>query len=127
MDNDKKLSEGIFKSLDGGLTWNDASDANTTDKCLTSIAIHPTNPNIVYAAAPYAGVYKTINGGASWSLMTGLPVDMRSVAIRPDNPNIVYAGALNGGVYRTLDGGATSWSLICHRDGGERSDPDAGY
>ncbi len=110
--NSKKLSEGIFKSTNGGVTWADSSDANTTDKCLASIAIHPTNPNIVYAAAPYAGVYKTSNGGISWSLMSGLPTDIRSVAIHPTEPNIVYAGAQTGGVYRTTDGGVTPWSTF---------------
>ena len=117
---DKKLSEGIFKSTDAGLTWVDASDSFTTNKCLTAIAIHPTNPNIVYAAAPYAGVYKTTNGGVSWTLMPGLPTDMRSVAIHPTNPNIVYAGALQGGVYRTIDGGAT-WDPF--KTGMEPNDP----
>jgi photosystem II stability/assembly factor-like uncharacterized protein len=119
-DNDKKLSEGIFKSTDGGLSWVDASDLNTTDKGLASIAIHPTNPNVVYAAAPYAGVYKTINGGISWSLMPGLPTDMRAVAIHPTNPDFVYAGALQGGVYRTTNGGA-AWSPF--KTGMEPNDP----
>jgi photosystem II stability/assembly factor-like uncharacterized protein len=120
MNNAKKLSEGIFKSTNGGVSWVDASDANTTDKCLTSIAIHPTNPNVVYAAAPYAGVYKTVNGGTSWSLMPGLPADMRSVAIHPANPSIVYAGALQGGVYRTVNGGV-SWTPF--KTGMEPNDP----
>ncbi len=118
--NSKKLSEGIFKSINGGITWADASDSNTTDKCLASIAIHPTNPNIVYAAAPYAGIYKTTNGGASWSLQSGLPTDMRSVAINPKNPDIVYAGALSGGVYRTINGGSF-WSAF--KTGMEPNDP----
>ncbi len=118
--NDKKLSEGMFKSLNGGITWVRASDINTIDKCLTSIAIHPTNPQIVYASAPFAGVYKTTDGGTHWSLMPGLPVDMRSVAIDPNNPNTVYAGALQGGVYRTLNAGA-SWSPFT--TGMEPNDP----
>jgi len=119
-DNNKKLSEGIFKSIDGGMTWVAASDTNTANKCLTSIAIHPTNPNIVYAAAPYAGVYMTTNGGISWSLLPGLPIDMRAVAIHPTNPAIVYAGALQGGVYRTTNGGV-SWSSF--KAGMEPNDP----
>lgn len=119
-DNTKKLSEGIFKSTNGGVTWVEASDADTTNKCLTSIAIHPANPNIVYAAAPAAGVYKTTNGGIDWILMTGLPTDMRAVAINPSNPQIVYAGALQGGVYRTTTGGS-SWSPF--KVGMEPNDP----
>lgn len=118
--NDKKLSEGVFKSIDGGITWVDASDSKVTDKCLTSIAIHPTDPKIVYASAPYAGVYKTIDGGKNWSLLTGLPVDMRSVAIDPTNPNVVYAGALQGGIYRSTNSGGT-WSPFV--TGMEPNDP----
>ncbi len=118
--NDKKLSEGVFKSTNGGVTWVDASDSKVTDKCMTSIAIHPTDPNIVYASAPYAGVYKTIDGGKNWLLLSGLPVDMRSVAIDPINSNIVYAGALQGGVYRSTNGGST-W--VAFKDGMEPNDP----
>lgn len=119
-DNDKKMSEGIYKSTNGGVTWVDASDLNTTKKCLTSIAIHPTNPNIVYAAAPHDGVYKTTDGGINWILMPGLPTDMRAVAIHPSNPDIVYAGALIGGVYRTTTGGS-SW--VPFKVGMEPNDP----
>jgi photosystem II stability/assembly factor-like uncharacterized protein len=119
-DNSKKLSEGIFKSIDGGESWFDASDPNTTNKCATSIAIHPTDPDIVYAATPYSGVYKTTNGGSSWSFLSGLPTDMRSVTIHPTNPDTVFAGALQGGVYQTTDGG-NNWTQLI--SGMEPNDP----
>lgn len=119
--NDKKLSKGVFKSVDGGVTWNKASDSDVENKCLTAIAIHPTNPNIVYAAAPYAGVYKTVDGGVNWTLLSGIPtVDIRSVEVDPANPNIVYVGALQGGVYRSTNGGST-W--VAFKDGMEPNDP----
>lgn len=116
-----KKSEGIFKSTNGGVTWERASDLLTEDKCIASIAIHPNNPNIVYIAVPYGGVYKTSNGGLNWSLMSGLPTDMRVVAIHPTNPNTVYAGGIQGGVYRTTNGGITPWSAL--KTGMEPNDP----
>ena len=119
--NDKKLSKGVFKSVDGGVTWNEASDFHVEDKCLTAIAIHPTDPDIVYIAAPYAGVYKTMDGGLNWTLLSGIPtVDIRSVEVDPSSPNIVYAGALQGGVYRSTTGGSTWGAFI---DGMEPNDP----
>ncbi len=91
---------------------------------VSTLAVHPTNPQIVYAGAANGGVWKSNDGGASWSPMPGeeaRPVlAMGSIAIDPVNPNVVYAGTgePNGGtstggrgIYKTVDGGAT-WTLL---------------
>ncbi|MBN2148269.1 MAG: hypothetical protein JW726_12830 [Anaerolineales bacterium] len=105
-------SYGIFKSTDNGVNWQSANDGQTADTCVNNLAIHPTNPNIVYIATAYEGVYKTTDGGASWTQLSGLPVnDVRSIAIHPQNPNIVYVGLQYKGVYISSDGGA-SWNPL---------------
>jgi len=90
---------------------------------ITGIALHPANGNIIYAGAADGGVLKSIDGGATWDMLTDhfITLSIGDVAIDPNNPNTVYAGLgeanLAGdnydgdGLYRTTDGGAT-WSNI---------------
>ncbi len=60
----------------------------------TAIAVHPTNPNIVYVGTAQGGVYRTLNGGASWTAIfdSALSLAIGSIAIAPSNPTIVYVG-----------------------------------
>jgi len=76
---------------------------------MTSIAINPNNPQIVYVGTRDAGVYKTKDGGSSWSTsrigLTFYPI--RSLAIDPDNSGILYAGTDYNGIWKSIDSGAT--------------------
>ncbi len=86
---------------------------------LTAIAVHPNDPNTIYVGGAQGGVWKTINGGATWVPRTDneCSLAMGSIAIDPVNPEIVYAGTgeqhFSGdsyygcGVLRSGDGGAT--------------------
>jgi photosystem II stability/assembly factor-like uncharacterized protein len=57
---------GMYKSTDGGATWSYlGSTSGFGNVC--SIAVHPTNANIVLVGTRYYGIQKTINGGSSWS------------------------------------------------------------
>ena len=60
----------------------------------TAIAIHPTNPNIVYVGTAQGGVYRTLNGGASWTAIfdSALSLAIGTIAIAPSDPTIVYVG-----------------------------------
>ncbi|MFQ5640810.1 MAG: hypothetical protein ACE5IR_22760 [bacterium] len=82
---------------------------------IISLAIHPTNPDIVYAGCDDSGgIYKTTDGGESWSLTTATVPDVSgwTIAIDPNNPDIIYAGDILGlGAYKTTDGGA-NWQFI---------------
>ncbi len=82
------------------------------------MAINPKNSAIIYAGIGNAfssqatgGVYKSIDGGASWSpVINGLSTkSVQALAIDPNNPDTLYAGTLDGGVFRSINGGG-SWS-----------------
>ncbi|MDP2955843.1 MAG: hypothetical protein Q8N53_05435 [Longimicrobiales bacterium] len=119
---------GVYRTRDGGRTWekvlyrNDLAGAG-------DITMDPTNPNVLIAAlnyhvrlpwdetggGPASGLYKTTDGGDSWTELTGNPglpqgvVGEIGVDISPARPSRVYAiiEAADGGIYRSDNGGAT--------------------
>lgn len=109
----------VYKSLDGGLTWQRKSKGlprlNDPDsmrwhrpKGVNSLAIDPINPNIVYAGiALEGGIYRTTDGGENWTAMNngynGYPfTDI--VVIDPGDRKTLYAGSYNGiWTYTTTD------------------------
>ena len=118
---------GVFKSLNGGQTWQSIFDDQPA-LSIGALAIDPVNPEVVYVGTGEAnasgdsyagnGIYKTINGGASWQHL-GLEATehIGRIAIDPRRPERVYvaaSGRLFGtnperGIYRTTDGG-NSWT-----------------
>ena len=115
------LNAGVFKSIDGGASWNPVN-AGLTNPSVPAIVIDPSNPAIVYAGT-WGGVFKSLDGGASWSSASaGLPSDTTwmTLAIDPTNTSTLYAGVCpgneapicsNGGAFKSTDGGA-SWFPI---------------
>jgi photosystem II stability/assembly factor-like uncharacterized protein len=83
----------------------------------TSIAFHPTDPQIFYVGAPIGGIWKTTDGGLTYSALgDSLPyVSVGNICTHPTDPNIIYitVGDSNGwwnyglGVYKSIDGGET--------------------
>ena len=111
-------SGGLWKTTNAGQTW----DSNTDDLPslrVSSILIDPTNTNIMYIGtgdrdggnAPGLGVYKSVDGGASWFVSnTGMGNNtVGQMLMHPSNPSYILA-ATSGGVYRSINGGG-SWSL----------------
>lgn len=86
---------------------------------INCVAFHPTNANTFYVGTPAGGLWRTTDGGSSWSNLTdNLPIiGVSSVAIHPTNTNTLYiaTGDADGGdtpsigVMKSTDGGAT-WS-----------------
>src|SRR5438067_445940 len=99
--NSVSVGNGVYKSTDGGETWTNVGLPAT--ERITRILIHPKNGNIVYVCAPGPlwsdspdrGLYKTTDGGRTWSLVlkgTNLSTGCSSVAMDPMNPEHLLAG-----------------------------------
>ena len=93
------------------LTWTRLNSGQfITRDMVTTIAIDPNDPGLMYAGTENAGIYKSIDGGLSWQpAFNGLQdVRVHSIIIDPTNSNIVYVGLETDRVYKTIDGGK-SW------------------
>jgi photosystem II stability/assembly factor-like uncharacterized protein len=125
--------DGIYKSVDGGKSFANMGLKNTEH--IGKIVVHPTNENIIWVAAygplwssgGERGVYKTTDGGATWTrtLFVSEHTGISEIAIDPNNPDILYAaahqrrrheytyigGGPESGLYKSTDGGAT-WKEI---------------
>ena len=125
--------DGVYKSTDAGKTWKKIGLDKTQH--ISRIVIHPTNPNIVFVSAQGAlygptkerGIYKSINGGATWknvlfvNELTGgveLSMDMNYPEImyaamweHQRKPWKIISGGEGSGLYKSVDGGE-SWFKI---------------
>src|SRR6202162_2087436 len=97
------LGGEILKRKDGGQTFA-AANQGLDSPVVASLAMAQNDPNLIYAGTG-AGIYKTINGGTTWTA-TGSGLLPLSLIIDPTNPNILYAG-FNGDLQKTTDGGDT--------------------
>src|SRR5205814_6167649 len=70
---------------------------------ISAIAVHPTNPSIVYVGAAQGGVYRSLDGGATWTPLmdNALTLAIGAIAIDPLNPSTVFVGTGEGD--RSLD------------------------
>lgn len=124
---------GIYKSTDGGTTWQHMGLANS--RHINRVLIHPSNENIVFVAATGPlfgpggdrGVYRTSDGGKSWTLVLKGDDDTgaNDIVMSASDPNVLYASmyqrrrttcCMNGGgpgsaLYKSTDGG-TTWNKV---------------
>jgi photosystem II stability/assembly factor-like uncharacterized protein len=95
------------------LAWNRISMGQefATDT-VTGIAVDKNDPDVIYVGMKNAGVFKSIDGGLSWSpKYQGLAnTHVESLTIDPQHPKILYAGTY-GGIFKTQDGGE-NWERI---------------
>jgi photosystem II stability/assembly factor-like uncharacterized protein len=127
------LGWGIYKSTDAGKSWV-RSGLDSTGR-IARIVVHPTNPDVVYAAAvgraygpqQHRGVYRTMDGGKTWErvLFVDENTGAYAVAMDPVNPRILYAstwefvihtwgrksGGAGSGIWKSVDGG-TTWKRL---------------
>ncbi len=120
---------GMYKSVDGGKTWEHIGLKNVGQ--IGAVEIDPRDHNIVWVAAignafranPERGVYKTTDGGKTWEkvLFVSEKTGFSDLELLPGNPNIVYAAAWKaerrpwtiisggenseGGIYKSINGG----------------------
>ncbi len=120
--------DGIYKSVDAGKTWKNIGLKNS--QTVSRLRIHPTNPDIVYAAVlghPFGpneerGVFKTTDGGVTWKkiLYKGDKAGAEDLILDPNNPEVIYASTWE--VYRTswkMWGGGGASGLFKSTDGGK--------
>jgi photosystem II stability/assembly factor-like uncharacterized protein len=130
--------DGVYKSTDGGDTWTHVGLKDT--RHISTLLIHPTNPDIVYVAAmgdmfgpnPDRGVYRTRDGGETWEqiLYKGETTGAVDMSIDRRNPNVILAsmnhhvtlpwdeesGGPTSGLFKSTDGGDT-WSDLSRNPG----------
>lgn len=108
-------SYGMIKSTDGGQSWKEINAGlERTTRNMCCVAVHPEDPDVVYAGTLHDGVFRSMDGGASWSPCSqGLrSAHVASLAIDPLFPETIYAGLADGvGVFLSTDGG-DSWQEI---------------
>jgi len=110
---DGSHNETIYKSTDGGISWN-LSNSGLPNLPVITLAISPSNPDILFAGLYKGSVYKSTNGGETWlSSSTGMnpEEEIPGIEVDPFDGQAVYAGSRTNGVYLSLDGG-TSWSAM---------------
>lgn len=104
-------SGGFFRSLDEGKTWENRSTGLPANGLFFSLVVDPKNGDAVYLSVDYS-VYKTENGGASWTRIATLDGYgyLYSLAIHPRNSSVLYSGLGSGSgcVLKSTNGGK-SW------------------
>lgn len=103
-------------------TWTPLGPGNIGGRT-RALLIHPTSPNVMYAAGVAGGVWKTTLSGALWQPLNDLMANLAVTCLTfdPGNPNTIYAGTGEGffnsdgvrgaGIFRTTDGG-TTWAQL---------------
>lgn len=119
-------TSGIWESTNGGATWNELTNGlpKGTNVGRIGISISKSNPDVLYAFYDMdnqeVGVYKTINGGFSWTRTNDAALQgmnstfgwyLGQIRVHPDNPDRVYVMGVD--LYRTENGGA-SWTDIAN-------------
>jgi photosystem II stability/assembly factor-like uncharacterized protein len=103
--------EGVIVSYDGGTSWANITGSEFLGAPVTDLFVDPTDFQIAYAATQ-RGLFKTADGGQSWTRLSGLPgEEVRSVGISPADPSHILAGLYGRGLYLSSDGGG-NWQQI---------------
>jgi photosystem II stability/assembly factor-like uncharacterized protein len=124
---------GIWKSIDGGVTWKPIFDDQNTSS-IGDITIDPANPEIVWVGTGEAnprnsvgvgrGIFKTLDSGDTWQFLGLEKTEKISrLLLNPKNPDMAYAAAMGTtwgenperGVFKTEDGGKT-WKKVLYVD-----------
>ncbi|MFM7194813.1 MAG: glycosyl hydrolase [Bacteroidota bacterium] len=124
--------DGVYRSTDGGKSWKNTGLEKT--RHIADVAIHPSNPDVVFVAAqgpvhgasPDRGVYKSTDGGATWkrTLFVDDNTGLSSLSLDMNNPRILYAATWphrrypwkvesgpGGAIWKSTDMGET-WTKI---------------
>ncbi|MDQ8165489.1 MAG: sialidase [Gemmatimonadota bacterium] len=121
------LGQGVYKSVDAGETWK-LMGLEKTGR-IPRLVVHPTDPNVAlvcalgtaYGPQPERGIYRTTDGGATWTqvLFVDQNTGCSDIAMDPSNPRVLFAGMwqLEIKTWGRVSGGPGS-GLFVSRDGG---------
>ncbi|HZV68439.1 MAG TPA: LamG-like jellyroll fold domain-containing protein, partial [Saprospiraceae bacterium] len=102
----------LWKSIDQGDTWTSIGPTTTYTK--TIVEVSASDPNVIVTQDALGDIYRTTNGGSSWSLLTD-PGFFVMIEIHPTDPLIMWGVLQNYSagykVFKTIDGGA-NWTNI---------------
>lgn len=140
--------QGVLKSTDGGETWvhlpSQGTGWNFEYASVSGLQVHPSDPNTLYvttaaigtsinhfnpASAPPTGIFKSTDGGQTWTLVKAATnydvtvsrsldsnIGFMDLEMAQSNPNLLYASEYLGGVWKSTDAGST-WNLITPQHG----------
>lgn len=107
-----------MSSAMANLNWRSIGPANMGGR-VADVEGVPGNPNVVYVATGSGGIFKTVNGGVSWTPIFDRQntISVGDIALEPGNPEVIWVGtgeanprnsvSFGDGVYRSTDGGKT--------------------
>ncbi|MEM6515262.1 MAG: YCF48-related protein, partial [Bacteroidota bacterium] len=103
----------------GPFEWNQTSGWNPGVGRVTAIASESGNSDHMIVGGETGGVWKTLDGGTTWQVLTdNMPsLNVYSLAIDPTNPSIYYWGSSSAAIFKSSDAGAT-WTLLNDLGGG---------
>src|SRR2546423_1871423 len=118
---------GVWKTINGGMTWENVSDGYFQRASVGALAVAPSDPHVIYAGMGETtirgnvshgdGIYRSTDSGQTWShLRLAETRHIAKLQVHPQDPDLVYVAALGHahgpnaerGVYRSRDGGK-SW------------------
>jgi photosystem II stability/assembly factor-like uncharacterized protein len=130
--------DGVFRSADAGKTWTRAGLGDT--HTISNLIVDPASPDVVYASSlghvfvpgPHRGVFKTTDGGRTWTriLYVNDSTGAVNLVMDPRHANVLYvatwqayrtpwslsSGGAGSGIYKTTDGGA-HWTNLSRNPG----------
>jgi photosystem II stability/assembly factor-like uncharacterized protein len=135
--NHSRYGLGLYKSTDGGDTWMHLAQETFAGRCFSKIIVDPVNTSVLYASITQAGgfpqraaakdhpqaagprgVFRSVDGGHTWTLLPGLPdLCMTDLAMDPQNPGTLWAAAgyifgdEANGIYKTTSAGQ-AWTRV---------------
>lgn len=120
---DNYYGAGILKTTDAGASWVQVGAAEFGGMGISAITVNPRTPNVVHvasarsgvtgAAKPVRGIFRSNNGGATWTALLTCQDCMGAsdLVMDPQNPDTLYVAFWSHGIYKSTDGGA-HWTQL---------------